>query len=50
MKILGFVIIIGIGFLAWKVITARTEPPPYDILMEEDEKVMMENDPDFDRY
>ena len=50
MKIVVFLILVGIGFLAWKVIRARTEFPPYDILMEEDEKVMMEDDPDFDRY
>jgi hypothetical protein len=50
MKIVGFLILVGIGFLALKVIRARTEFPPYDILMEEDEKVMMEDDPDFDRY
>ena len=49
MKILGFLLLVGIGFLAWKVIRARPEFPPYDILMEEDEKVMMEDDPDFDR-
>jgi hypothetical protein len=50
MKILGFLIIIGIGFLTWKVIRARTEFPPYDIMIEEDEQVMMEDVPDFDRY
>jgi len=50
MKILGFLLLIGIGFLAWKVIRTKSESPPYDILMEEDEQVMMEDDPDFDRY
>jgi len=50
MKIVGFLILVGIGFLAWKVIRARTEYPPFDIMVEEDEQVMMENDPDFDRY
>jgi hypothetical protein len=44
MKILGLLLLVGIGFLAWKVIRARAEFPPYDILMEEDEQVMMEND------
>jgi hypothetical protein len=50
MKILGLLLILGIGFLAWKVIRARTEYPPFDITIEEDEQVMMEDDPDFDRY
>ena len=50
MKIVGFLLLIGIGFVAWKVITARTEYPPWDIMIEEDEQVMMEDDPDFDRY
>ena len=44
MKIIGFLLIIGIGFLAWKVIRARAEFHPYDILIEEDEQVMMEDD------
>ncbi len=44
MKILGFLLLVGIGFLAWKVIRARAEFPPYDILIEEDEQVMMEDD------
>jgi hypothetical protein len=44
MKILGLLLLVGIGFLAWKVIRARAEFPPYDILMEEDEQVMMEDD------
>jgi hypothetical protein len=44
MKILGLLLLVGIGFLAWKVLSARAEFPPYDILMEEDEQVMMEND------
>ena len=50
MKILGFLFLVGIGLLAWKVIRARTEYPPFDIMVEQDEKVMMEDDPDFDRY
>jgi hypothetical protein len=50
MKIIGFLILVGIGFLTWKVIRARTEYPPFDIMVEEDEQVMMEDDPDFDRY
>ena len=50
MKILGFLLLLGIGFLAWKVIRARSESPPFDIMVEEDEKVMREDDPDFDRY
>ena len=44
MKIIGFLILVGIVFLAWKVIRARTEFPPFDIMVEEDEQVMMEND------
>ena len=50
MKILGLLLLVGVGILAWKVNRARTEYPPYDILIEEDEQVMMEDDPDFDRY
>ena len=49
MKILGFLLLVGIGILAWKVIRARTEYPPYDIMIGEDEQAMMEDDPDFDR-
>ena len=44
MKILGLLLLVGIGFLAWKVIRARAEFPPYDILIEEDEQVMMGDD------
>jgi hypothetical protein len=44
MKVLGFLVLVGVGFLAWKVIRARTEFPPYDILIEEDEQVMMEDE------
>ncbi len=44
MKIFGFLLLVGIGFLAWKVIRARAEFPPYDILIEEDEQVMMEDE------
>ena len=43
MKILGFLLLVGVGILAWRVIRARTEFPPYDILIEEDEQVMMED-------
>ena len=50
MKILGLLLLVGVSILAWKVIRARAEFPPYDILIEEDEQVMMEDDPDFDRY
>ena len=50
MKILGLLVLVGIGILDWKVIRARTEYPPYDIMIEEDEQVMMEDDSDFDRY
>ena len=50
MKILGFLLLVGVGVLVWKVIRARTEYPPYDIMVEEDEQVMMEDDPNFDRY
>ena len=44
MKILGFLLLVGIGILVWKVLQARAEFPPYDILIEEDEKVMMGDD------
>ena len=44
MQILGLVLLVGIGFLAWKVIRERAEFPPYDILIEEDEQMMMEDD------
>jgi|GEM_PF-2712960 len=44
MKIVGFLLLVGIGFLAWKVISARAEFPPYDILIEEDEQMMMGDD------
>ena len=44
MKVLGFLVLVGVGFLVWKVIRARAEFPPYDILIEEDEQVMMEDD------
>jgi len=44
MKIFGLLLLVAIGFLAWKVIRARTEFPPYDILIEEDEQIMMEDD------
>ena len=44
MKILGFLLLVGIGILVWKILQARAEFPPYDILVEEDEQVMMEED------
>ena len=44
MKILGPIIVVEIGFLAWKVIRAITEFSSYDILIEEDEPVMREDD------
>ena len=44
MKIIGFLLFIGIGFLVWKVIRARAEFPPYDILIEEDEQMMRGDD------
>ena len=44
MKIIGFFLFVGIGILVWKVIRARTEFPPYDILIEEDEQMMMGDD------
>ena len=44
MKILGLLVLVGIGFLVWKVIKARAEFPPYDILIEEDEQMMMEEE------
>ena len=43
MKIVGFLLLVGIGFLAWKVLQARAEFPPYDILIEEDEQMMVED-------
>lgn len=43
MKILGFLLLLGVIILAWKVIRARPEFPPYDMLIEEDERVMMED-------
>ena len=43
MKILGLLFLVGIGFLAWKVLRARAEFPPYDILIEEDEQMMEED-------
>ena len=50
MKILGLLVLVGVGILAWKVIRTKPEFPPFDILVEEDEQIMMEDDPDFDRY
>ena len=50
MKIVGLLVLVGVGILVWKVIRARTEDPPFDIMIEEDEQIMMEDDPDFDRY
>ena len=44
MKILGLLLLVGIGFLVWKVIRARTEFPPFDIMVEEDEQVMRGDD------
>ena len=44
MKFVGFLILVGIGILAWKVIRARAEFPPYDILIEEDEQMMRGDD------
>ncbi len=44
MKILGLLVLVGVGILVWKVIRARAEFPPYDMLIEEDEQVMMEDD------
>ena len=44
MKILGFLLLVGVGILAWKIIKARTEYPPYDMMIEEDEQVMIEDD------
>ena len=44
MKILGLLLLVGIGLLVWKVIRERAEFPPYDILIEEDEQMMMEED------
>jgi hypothetical protein len=40
MKIVGFLLLVGIGILIWKVLQARSEFPPYDILIEEDEQMM----------
>ena len=44
MKILGLLVLVGIGFLVWKVLRARAEFPPYDILIEEDEQMMVGDD------
>jgi hypothetical protein len=44
MKILGLLLLVGIGFLVRKVIRARAEFPPYDILIEEDEQMMRGDD------
>jgi hypothetical protein len=44
MKILGLLFLVGIGFLAWKVLRARAEYPPWDIMIEEDEQMMMGDD------
>ena len=44
MKIIGFFLFVGIGILVWKVLQARAEFPPYDILIEEDEQIMMEDE------
>ena len=44
MEILGLLVLVGIGYLVWKVVRARAEFPPYDILIEEDEQMMMGED------
>ena len=44
MKFVGFLILVGIGILVWKIVRTRAEFPPYDILIEEDEQVMMEEE------
>jgi hypothetical protein len=44
MKFLGLLLLVGVGFLAWKIIRARTEFPPYDIMIEEDEQMMRGDD------
>jgi hypothetical protein len=44
MKILGLLFLVGIGFLLWKVITARSESPPWDIVIEEDQQMMNGDD------
>ena len=44
MKIVGFLLLVGIGILVWKIIRERAEFPPYDILIEEDEQMMMGDD------
>jgi len=43
MKILGLLLLVGIGILVWKVLQARAEFPPYDILIEEDEQMMVDD-------
>ena len=44
MEILGLLVLVGIGFLVWKVVRAKAEFPPYDILIEEDEQMMRGDD------
>jgi len=44
MKFIGLLLLVGIGFLVWKIIRVRTEYPPWDIMIEEDEQVMMGDD------
>ena len=44
MKIFGFLLLLGIGILAWKVLRAKPEPPPLDMLIEEDGQVMLGDD------
>jgi hypothetical protein len=44
MKVLGLLLLVGIGFLVWKVIRARAEYPPWDIMVEEDEQMMRGDD------
>ena len=44
MEILLLLALVGIGIFIWKVVRARTEFPPYDMMVEEDHEVMMEED------
>ena len=44
MKFIGLLLLVGIGFLVWKIIRARTEYPPWDIMIEEDEQMMRGDD------
>ena len=50
MKILLLLALVGIGIFIWKVVRAKTEFPPYDMVVEEDYQVMIEEDRDTDAH